>query len=162
MLQAENIATTEDLYSRVSDLDHATSEMNHALKTMSARMKELDSLIGFAEDYKDKKPIYDHLNGIKFKWLRDRYAAEHDDELRVFYQARRKLKEAVPSGKSQTGAWRKERAQLQQDYAAMKADLKPLWDKYKQFRDIEIKLKMYIHDQERAATRPVQKREAER
>ena len=159
MLQAENIATTEDLYSRVSDLDHATSKMNHKLKAMSARMKELDTLIGFAEDYKDKKPIYDHLNGIKFKWLRDRYAAEHDDELRVFYQARRKLKEAVPSGKANTEAWRKERAQLQQDYAAMSADL---WARYKQLRDVEIKLKMYLHELERAATHPAQKRETER
>lgn len=37
------------------------------MKAKSARMKELQELIRQAENYKRLKPVYDELNGIKWK-----------------------------------------------------------------------------------------------
>ena len=48
--------------------------------------------------YASKVP-YDGLQKIKFEKSRAKYKAEHADELKMFYTARRKLTEEFPDGK---------------------------------------------------------------
>ena len=162
MLQKEDIATLDDLEQRVSELDAKASKLNDAVKAKSARMKELDSLIHFAEDYKRLRHIIEKLNTIKFKIAREKYSSKHDEELRRFYLAQRKLREAVPKGKAiPLESWKQEREQLQQEYTAARAGHKSLWDKYKQFVELEAHLKIFVHDQERKRTSPKRQRETE-
>ena len=65
------------------------------MKAKSARMKELQELIRQAENYKRLKPVYDELNGIKWKKQREKFETAHDADLRLFYTARRILKEKL-------------------------------------------------------------------
>ena len=57
-----------------------------------SRIKELDGLLRMVDYYKSGKPAADKLKSIRFEKSRQKYKAEHDDELRTFYMAERKLK----------------------------------------------------------------------
>ena len=56
------------------------------------------------------------LKSIRFEKSRQKYKAEHDDELRTFYMAERKLKPYFKDGKLPITAWRREREKLEQEY----------------------------------------------
>ena len=73
------------------------------MKKKSARIKELQELIREGENYQRLKPVHTELNNIKFKKQREKFETSHDAELRLFYAARRILKEKLdgkplPSG----------------------------------------------------------------
>ena len=56
------------------------------------------------------------LKSIRFEKSRQKYKAEHDDELRTFYMAERRLKPYFKDGKLPINAWRREREKLEQEY----------------------------------------------
>ncbi len=56
------------------------------------------------------------LKSIRVEKSRQKYKAEHDDELRTFYMAERKLKSYFKDGKLPITAWRREREKLEQEY----------------------------------------------
>ena len=64
--------------------------------------------------YKSGKPAADKLKSIRFEKSRQKYKAGHDNELRTFYMAERKLKPYLKDGKLPITAWRREREQLEQ------------------------------------------------
>ena len=76
-----------------------SNTMTAELKKMSVRMKELQNLIRYADDFKRLRPLYDELNAIKFKKKRDAFYAEHESELRLFHLAKRKEFEEYISNK---------------------------------------------------------------
>ena len=65
------------------------------MKKKSARIKELQELIREGENYQRLKPVHTELNNIKFKKQREKFETSHDAELRLFYAARRILKEKL-------------------------------------------------------------------
>lgn len=76
--------------------------------------------------YKSGKPAADKLKSIRFEKSRQKYKDEHDDELRTFYMAERKLKPYFKDGKLPITAWRREREQLEQEYRDIQTELSPL------------------------------------
>ena len=57
-----------------------------------SRIKEVNELLRMVDYYKSGKPAADKLKSIRFEKSRQKYKAEHDDELRTFYMAERKFK----------------------------------------------------------------------
>ncbi len=102
------LLTLEALESRLSAVSTEFDTLSDTMKAKSARMKELQELIRQAENYKRLKPVYDELNGIKWKKQREKFETAHDAVLRLFYTARRILKreagqEAHHPGRMETG-----------------------------------------------------------
>ena len=82
------------------------------MKKKSARIKELQELIREGENYQRLKPVHTELNNIKFKKQREKFETSHDAELRLFYAARRILKEKLDGKPIALKAWKQEYAQL--------------------------------------------------
>ena len=55
------------------------------------------------------------------------YSAEHDNELRTFYMAERKLKLHFKDGKLPITAWRDEKSRLETEYRDLQQELTPLY-----------------------------------
>ena len=80
------------------------------------------------------KPVYDGLQKIKFEKSRAKYKAEHADELKMFYTARRKLTEEFPDGKVDMKKLSAEYDALEQthdttygEFKTVRDDLHRLW-----------------------------------
>lgn len=92
-----------------------------------ARIKELDELLRMADYYKAGKPVADKLNTVRFEKSRQKYKAEYDGTLRLFYMAERKLNGQVVDGKLPTAPWRAEKARLETEYRDLQQELTPLY-----------------------------------
>ncbi len=133
-LRENGIYTLADLESRVESHQTTVDGLKATLDSQTVRMKEIRSLFDYAETYKRMKPVFDGLQKIKFNRPREKYKAEHADELKMFYTARRKLTEEFADSKIDMKKLSAEYARLEQThdttYAKFKSvrdDLQRLW-----------------------------------
>ena len=107
------------------------------MKKKSARIKELQELIREGENYQRLKPVHTELNNIKFKKQREKFETSHDAELRLFYAARRILKENWTENPFALKAWKQEYAQLKQSMPNCLRSTKPLREEVIQLRQVQ-------------------------
>lgn len=127
-LRANGIYTLEDLESRVECHRTTVDGLKGTLDSQTARMKEIRSLFEYADTYKRLKPVFDGLQKIKFEKPRARYKAEHADELKMFYTARRKLSEEFADGKIEMKKLSAEYDALEQSHDTTYAEFKTVRD----------------------------------
>lgn len=130
-LRENEITTLEQLEEKLNDLRDQVDSSSAAMKEKSARIDVLKKALGQVSVYKENLPVFREMGNKKyrFKKAKDKYTAEHESELKLFYRARRILKEAgMPPEFSQdtVDAWEKELALLKSEYEAEYAKLKPL------------------------------------
>ncbi len=128
-IMENRLFTVEALEERVADLNGQVSRLKSEMDASDKRRKEMKDLLQQAENYARLKPIFDEMNSIRWKGQREKYRQEHERDLRQFYMARRKLKDAfTPDGKLPISAWRKEMETLAREHEAAYARYKPLRD----------------------------------
>ena len=134
-------------------MQHTIQDKIDALKKSAsgkqARIKELDELLRMADYYKAGKPVADKLKTIRFEKSRQKYKAEHDDTLRLFYMAERKLKGQVVDGKLPVAAWCEEKAHLETEYRDLQTELTPLYADTKKLWVIHYNIYEIQHEQDR-------------
>ena len=122
--------------------------MNDDLKFTSSRIRELEALIRQADIYTKNKPIYENLNAIHWKSRRDAYAQEHDGELRLFYAARRILKEKLGDKPLTVKVWKEELETLRQSYAEQAPRLIPLRDELLKLSQVQHNVDLLLRERE--------------
>ena len=120
-LEENDLHTLADLEARLDSLHTALDKTKTALDANKKRSRELRELLRYAEIYKHFKPLHDQLCAIRWKSKREQFKAEHENELRQFYLARRKL----PDG-SHIAEWQRELETLKRDSDAAYAEYKTL------------------------------------
>ena len=99
--------------------------------------------------HRDTKPIYDELQGIKWKGKREKFELEHEKELRTFHMTRRKLdKYRSPAGKIPAQAWEQERTELEREYKAEYEQYKPIRDDLRRLQQVKRNTDTAIRQQE--------------
>ena len=127
-LRANGIYTLEDLESRVNEHSSTTESLKKTLDGQTARMKEIKRLYEYSATFQSLKPVYDGLQKIKFEKPRAKYKAEHADELKMFYTARRKLTEEFPDGKVDMKKLSAEYDRLEQEHSTTYGEFKTVRD----------------------------------
>lgn len=120
-LNENGLHTLDDLESRLASLHAALNKAKAALDANKKRSKELRELFRYAKQYERFKPLHDQLNSIKRKSKREQFKAEHENELRQFYLARRKLPDGI-----HTADWQRELETLARENEAAYAEYKTL------------------------------------
>ena len=148
-LQSKNLYTVDDLENTLHAMQNKIDTLKKSASAKQSRIKELDELFRMAQYYVDGKPVADKLRSIRFEKSRQKYKSEHDDTLRTFYMAERKLKPYFKDGKLPITAWRREREQLEQEYRNIQSDLSPLHADAKKLWAIHYSIYEVQHEQER-------------
>ncbi len=120
-LEENDLHTLADLEARLDSLHTALDKTKTALDANKKRSRELRELLRYAEIYKHFKPLHDQLCAIRWKSKREQFKAEHENELRQFYLARRKLPNGI-----RTTDWQRELSTLEREDAAAYAEHKAL------------------------------------
>ena len=144
-LQAHQLFTLEDLSTQLSETRSAFHQLSDALHSTSSRIRELEVLIRQTDIY---KPIYENLNAIRWKSRRDAYAQEHDGELRLFYAARRILKEKLGDKPLTVKVWKEELETLRQSYAEQAPRLIPLRDELLKLSQVQHNVDLLLRERE--------------
>ena len=158
-LQSKNLCTVDDLDNALHAMQDKIDTLKKSTSSKQARIKEVDELLRMVDYYKSGKPAADKLKSIRFEKSRQKYKAEHDDELRTFYMAERKLKPHFKDGKLPIAAWRREREQLEQEYKDIQTELSPLHADAKKLWAIHYNIYEVQHEQERQNTATRQKKQ---
>ena len=148
-LEARHLYTADDLDAALHTMQDKIDTLKKSASGKQARIKELDELLRMADYYKDGKPVADKLKTIRFEKSRQKYKAEHDEELRLFYMAERKLKGQVVDGKLPAAAWRAEKARLETEYRDLRTELTPLYADVKKLWAIHYSIYEVQHEKER-------------
>ena len=145
---------------KIGNLKNFAEAVNTSLKAKRDRLNELKELLRLVDLYRDTKPVYDELQGIKWKGKREKFELEHEKELRTFHMARRKLdKHRSPTGKIPAHAWEQEQARLQQEYKAEYEQYKPIQDDLWKLQQVKRNADAAIRQQEQTRQK---RRETER
>ena len=136
-LADRKLYTVDDLIAHADALYHHMDEIKKTNAPKRSRVKEIDELLRLSENYREFKPIYDQMNGIKFKKRREDFARTHERELDMFYMARRKLKPYAAENKLPVASWKQERSRLQQEIAATDAQHAEIWQEVKELLNIQ-------------------------
>jgi len=101
------------------------------MKTAEKRMKKLEKLIEYGENYLKYKPIHDELKTLKNGWTskRDKYEEAHSAELALWGAASRYLHANLQSGVKSLPV-----AECKKEYAALKAQRETEYTKLKEAR----------------------------
>ena len=148
-LEAKRLYTADDLGAALHTMQGKIDTLKKSASGKQARIKELDELLRMADYYKDGKPVADKLKTIRFEKSRQKYKAEHDDTLRLFYMAERKLKGQVVDGKLPAAEWRAEKSRLETEYRDLQQELTPLYADVKKLWAIHYNIYEVQHEQER-------------
>ena len=151
-LQTKNLYTVDDLENTLHAMQDKIDTLKKSAAAKQSRIKELDEFLRMAQYYVDGKPIADKLGSIRFEKSRQKYKSEHDDTLRTFYMAERKLKPHFKDGKMPITAWRRERERLEQEYKDIQTELSPLYADVKKLWAIHYNIYEVQHEQERQQT----------
>ena len=111
-LQSKKLYTVDDLENTLHAMQDKIDTLKKSASAKQTRIKEVDELLRMVDYYKSGKFAADKLKSIRFEKSRQKYKTEHDDELRTFYMAERKLKPYFKDGKLPITAWRRERERL--------------------------------------------------
>ena len=147
-LETKGLYTADDLDAALHTMQDKIDTLKKSASGKQARIKELDELLRMADYYKAGKPVADKLKTIRFEKSRQKYKSEHDDTLRLFYMAERKLKGQVVDGKLPTAAWRAEKARLETEYRDLQQELTPLYADTKKLWAIHYNIYEVQHEQE--------------
>lgn len=148
-LEAKHLCTADDLDAALHTMHGKIDTLKKAAFGKQARIKELDELLRMADYYKAGKLVADKLKTIRFEKSRQKYKAEHDDTLRLFYMAERKLKGQVVDGKLPVDAWRAEKTRLETEYRDLQQELAPLYADTKKLWAIHYNIYEVQHERER-------------
>ena len=148
-LEAKGLYTADNLDAALHTMQGKIDALKKSTTGKQTRIKELDELLRMADYYKAGKPVADKLKTIRFEKSRQKYKAEHDDTLRLFYMAERKLKGQVVDGKLPVAAWREEKARLETEYQNLQAEFTPLYTDTKKLWAIHYSIYEVQHEQER-------------
>ena len=151
-LQEKQLFTTDDLDAALHSMQNSINAMKVSAGGKQSRIKELDELLRMAQYHVDGKPAADKLGSIRFEKARQKYKSEHDNTLRTFYMAERKLKPYFKDGKMPITAWRRERERLEQEYKDIQTELSPLYADVKRLWAIHYNIYEVQHEQERQQT----------
>ena len=151
-LQSKNLYTVDDLENTLHAMQDKIDTLKKSASSKQARIKEVDELPRMVDYYKSGKPAADKLKSIRFEKSRQKYKSEHDNELRTFYMAERKLKPYFKDGKLPITAWRRERERLEQEYKDIQTELSPLYADVKRLWAIHYNIYEVQHEQERQQT----------
>ena len=151
-LQSKNLHTVDDLENTLHAMQNKIGTLKKSASAKQSRIKELDELLHMAQYYVDGKPVADKLRSIRFEKSRQKYKSEHDDSLRTFYMAERKLKLHFKDGKLPITAWCRERERLEQEYKDIQTELSPLYADVRKLWAIHYNIYEVQHEQERQQT----------
>ena len=147
--QSKQLRTTEDLDALLNAMQEQINSLKESASGKQTRIKKLDELLRMADYYQQGKPVADKLKTIRFDTFRQKYKAEHENVLRTFYMADRKLKNQWVDGKLPVYAWRKEKSKLETEYQALQQKITPLYADTKKLWAIHYSIYQVQHEQER-------------
>ena len=136
-LKENQIFTVEELENQLHSLSAESDAILAKMRENSARLRQLDNMIALAQHIKRIQPIIDEMNAIHWKGRREKYKAAHQDEIDLYNNSKRVLKDKFGVAKISTSAWQEEQKALRRQSEELSAEYRPMREKLDKMLNVQ-------------------------
>ena len=127
-LEQHDLLTMSKFRAKLDEVETAVDGIKARMDALTAKEKQLKELIRYGEMYAKSKPVYQALTGIRWKGKREKFAADHDSDIRRYHLSKRKLKELLGEEPVTVKVWQDKLARIQQERSNLYLEYAPQQD----------------------------------
>ena len=135
-LQQKEISTVESLDAYLDEASAQAVSIREEIRPMEKRVKEIDRLLFHIGNFEANKPVHAKYAAIRWKKPKEKYAADHKEELDAYNAALRYFKVHLDGAKYSTKKLAGEQAQLSENIASKTEALTAVQEDVKILRDV--------------------------
>ena len=139
-LRQKEISTVESLDAYLDEASAQAVSIREEIKPMEKRVKEIDRLLFHIGNFEANKPVHVKYAAIRWKKPKEKYAADHKEELDAYNAALRYFKVHLDGAKYSTKKLAGEQAQLSENIASKTEALTAVQEDVKILRDVRLPL----------------------
>ena len=135
-LRQKEISTVESLDAYLDEASAQAVSIREEIRPMEKRVKEIDRLLFHIGNFEANKPVHAEYAAIRWKKPKEKYAADHKEELDAYNAALRYFKVHLDGTKYSTKKLAGEQAQLSENIASKTEALTAVQEDVKILRDV--------------------------
>ena len=135
-LRKKEISTVESLDAYLDEASAQAVSIREEIRPMEKRVKEIDRLLFHIGNFEANKPVHEKYAAIRWKKTKEKFAADHKEELDAYNAALRYFKVHLDGAKYSTKKLAGEQAQLSENIASKTEALTAVQEDVKILRDV--------------------------
>ena len=135
-LRQKEISTVESLDAYLHEASAQAVSIREEIRPMEKRVKEIDRLLFHIGNFEANKPVHAKYAAIRWKKTKEKFAADHKEELDAYNAALRYFKVHLDGAKYSTKKLAGEQAQLSENIASKTEALTAVQEDVKILRDV--------------------------
>ena len=135
-LRQKEISTVESLDAYLDEASAQAVSIREEIRPMEKRVKEIDRLLFHIGNFEANKPVHAEYAAIRWKKPKEKFAADHKEELDAYNAALRYFKVHLDGAKYSTKKLAGEQAQLSENIASKTEALTAVQEDVKILRDV--------------------------
>ena len=135
-LRQKEISTVESLDAYLDEASAQAVSIREEIRPMEKRVKEIDRLLFHIGNFEANKPVHAKYAAIRWKKPKEKFAADHKEELGAYNAALRYFKVHLDGAKYSTKKLAGEQAQLSENIASKTEALTAVQEDVKILRDV--------------------------
>ena len=135
-LRQKEISTVESLDAYLDEASAQAVSIREEIRPMEKRVKEIDRLLFHIGNFEANKPVHAKYAAIRWKKPKEKFAADHKEELDAYNTALRYFKVHLDGAKYSTKKLTGEQAQLSENIASKTEALTAVQEDVKILRDV--------------------------
>ena len=135
-LRQKEISTVESLDAYLDEASAQAVSIREEIRPMEKRVKEIDRLLFHIGNFEANKPVHAKYAAIRWKKPKEKFAADHKEELDAYNAALRYFKVHLDGAKYSTKELAGEQAQLSENIASKTEALTAVQEDVKILRDV--------------------------
>ena len=151
-LQKKEISTVENLDTQLDEINKAAVAIMEGMKKSEKRIKAIDTMLSYIDEYEKYKPVYAEYIAIGWKRKKEKFAEEHREELDAFQAAVRYFKANLKDKTYRTKELEDERKHLAAALTVKREELEAVQADVKVLRDVRGWLNQVLPPEQRKAT----------
>ncbi len=132
-LRQKEISTVESLDAYLDEASAQAVSIREEIRPMEKRVKEIDRLLFHIGNFEANKPVHAKYAAIRWKKPKEKFAADHKEELDAYNAALRYFKVHLDGAKYSTKKLAEEQAQLSENIASKTEALTAVQEDVKDF-----------------------------
>ena len=157
-LRQKEISTVESLDAYLDEASAQAVSIREEIRPMEKRVKEIDRLLFHIGNFEANKPVHAKYAAIRWKKPKEKYAADHKEELDAYLAAKRFFKAHQEELPFDAKELKKERAQLSEELSKKNEGLQAVQADMKLLRDVRYWINHVLPpDQRRVVPEPGKK-----
>ena len=136
-LKENQIFTVEELENQLHSLSAESDAILARMRENSDRLKQLDNMIALAQHIKRIHPIIDEMNAIHWKGRREKYKAAHQDEIDLYNNSKRVMKDNFGVTSLSVSTWQEEQKTLRRQNEELSTEYRPIREKVDKMLNVQ-------------------------